>query len=114
MGILSFPLMARRIHRNGHGSFGEAERNPTIRSSYHCSTALEVFPKASDAPRPIGMRRLGRPCNQKHHSVESCEVRSIQGTVGLNLCVLVDRNGQIRRMLTSSPKHHGAACRLKR
>ena len=94
--ILSLSLMARRIHRNGYGSFGKAERNPTIRSSYHCSTTLDVFPKASDASRPIGVRHFGGPCDQRHYSVESCKVRSIQRTDGLNLCVLVERKGATR------------------
>ena len=85
MGILSLLLMARCIHRNGHGSFGEAERNPTIQSSYHCTTALEVFSKPSDDARPIGMCHLGGPSNQRHHSMESCKVRTIQRTDGLNV-----------------------------
>jgi len=93
VGILSLPLMAWRIHRNGHHSLGEGERNPIVRPSYHCSTAPEVFPKASDVSRPIGMCHLGGPCSQRHHSVESCKVRFIQRTDGLNLCVLVDGKG---------------------
>jgi hypothetical protein len=93
VGVLSLPLMARRIHRNGNDSFGETERNPTIRSSYRCSTAHVVFPKASDDARPSGMCHPGRPCNQRHHRVESCKTRTTQRTDDLNLCVLVDRKG---------------------
>ena len=91
VGVLSLPLMARRIHSNGHDSFGETKRNPTIRSSYHCSTAHVVSPKASDDAWSSGMCHLGGPCNQRHHSVESCKVWSTQRTDDLNLCVLVDR-----------------------